>query len=839
MARIISVGSRESALATAQTRLVIDKMKTIAPEYDYKLVTMKTTGDLILDKPLDAIGGKGLFVKELDKALLSGRIDLAVHSLKDLPAHLEKGIQIAAYYTREDPRDVLVLPQGAPPWNGTLPAGKPIGCSGQRRKLQLSSLFPGGSVENVRGNVLTRLEKLDRGDYSALVLAAAGLKRLGLEHRISRSFEPCEMLPAAGQGILVLTTREDGALYADISSLTSKLASELGDWQTHNAAEAERAFVRALNGSCTLPIAAYATINSGPADAEDTLTLTGLYCPGDYALAVSGSITGPRRERENLGKALATALVAQSQELAAKRSAASPKETAAHRGKVWLVGAGPGDPGLLTLKGDRVLQDAEFVFYDHLVGVGILSRIPSEAQAIYVGKRAGKHAVPQEEIGVLLVQKALEGKRVVRLKGGDPFLFGRGGEELEVLAAAGIPFEVVPGVSSALAVPAYFGIPVTHRDCCSQVHLITGHSGHDIHRDIDYEALVKAGGTLIFLMGLTSLKSICSMLIIAGLDPQTPGAVLEQGTTARQRKVIAPIAQLPSAAKQAGIEPPAIIMTGSVCAFSEKFSWAKKRPLAGLRLGITRPRSRIGRLSELLKCEGAEVVELPSIRTLAIEGVPSLEALFDASKIAALRAGDWLVFTSPTGVEVFFDKLRSLKRDIRTLSDIKFAAIGSTTARALETRGILVDLVPEQFSGDALGKALREAVGPNKRVILPRSRIGTDEVTRHLREEGIEYLDIPIYDTLPAAQAYTDETSNTAYRDILCEDLDYLIFTSASTVEGFVTVYGTERVLRSGLRALCIGAQTAKAAAKYGMETVVAENATLESMIDTLKQQRG
>ncbi|GHV76032.1 hypothetical protein AGMMS49942_08530 [Spirochaetia bacterium] len=799
MGRVIRVGSRESALAVIQSEIFIREMKTHAPGYDFELVTMKTTGDMILDKSLDTIGGKGLFIKELDRALLEDRVDLTVHSLKDLPMYMEKGIRLAAYSLREDPRDVLVLPKGI----RELDPAKPIGCSGQRRRLQLGRLFPGMPVENVRGNVLTRLEKLDRGEFSALVLAAAGLNRLDLANRISRYFEPAEMLPAAGQGILAVTHRDT----ADFDFLTA-----LDDRESRYAAEAERAFVRALDGSCAVPIAAYAAIGEG-----DRLTLTGIYCPGDYALTAQGSISGPKAEGEKLGTELAARLRAQSQAIAAERLRDG------RCGKVWLVGAGPGDPGLLTLKGDRVLQNAQVVLYDNLVGRGILSRIPPEAEAIYVGKKSGNHAVPQEEIGALLIQKAACGKRVVRLKGGDPFLFGRGGEELEDLKAAGIPFEVVPGISSALAVPAYFGIPVTHRDCCSQVHIITGHGGANINRDIDYRALVKAGGTLIFLMGVASLAAICANLIAAGLDPQTPGAVLEQGSTARQRKVLAPVVNLSGAAKEAAMEAPAIIMVGQVCSFSEQFSWAEVRPLAGLRIGITRPRNRIGRLAEMLAACGAEVVELPSIRTVAIEETP----------LPVLTGKDWLVFTSPAGVEVFFEKLSSHKRDIRTLAGVKFAAIGSATAGALHGRGILTDLVPDQFSGDALGRALRQAVKGGERVILPRSRIGSDEVTRHLREGGIAYLDIPIYDTLPSVAPYSDSNSDTVYRDILCENLDWLVFTSASTVEGFITVFS--RAL--GVRALCIGKQTAAAAEKYGMETVVAENATLESMIEALSAQ--
>jgi uroporphyrinogen III methyltransferase/synthase len=805
MGRTIRVGSRESALAVIQSKLIIDILKSRVTGYDFELVTMKTTGDLIQDKSLDSLGGKGLFVKELDRALLENRIDLAAHSLKDLPVDMEPGIRIGAYSPREDPRDALVLPRGISEeeWAASLTKARPAGCSGQRRKLQFGRLFPGAAVENIRGNVPTRLAKLDRGEYGSLVLAAAGLKRLGLSDRISRFFESTEMLSAPGQGIIAVTLRED----ADFDFL-----SALEDAESRCAAEAERSFVRALGGDCFAPIAAYAVIGGAPEGQR--ITLTGMYCPGDYGLTAWGSIEGAGVDAAELGRSLARRLQAESKPA----------------GKVFLVGAGPGDPGLFTLKGDRILQDAEVVLYDNLVGRGVLSRIPPDAEAVYVGKRAGNHSLSQDAIGALLVEKASRGKRVVRLKGGDPFLFGRGGEELEGLKAAGIPFEVVPGISSALAVPAYFGIPVTHRDCCSTVHIIAGHGGDSVHRDIDYPALVKAGGTMIFLMGLSSLDRICKNLVDAGLDPQTPGAVLGQGTSAKQRKALAPIGKLPEAAREAGIESPAIIVAGRVCAFSEQFSWAEDRPLAGLRIGVARPANRAGRLSAILAAEGAEVVELPSIRTVAIEDSGAEGALKDALDRRGEK--DWFVFTSPAGVEVFFEKLRALRRDIRTLGGARFAAIGGATAGALENRGIIPDLVPDHYSGDALGKALRGAVQPGERVILPRSRIGTDEATRHLTEAGIPFLDIPIYDT-GAAPRSGASGEGTALEDMLCENLDWLVFASASTVEGFIARFGAEKT--RGVKALCIGKQTAAAAEKYGMETAVAENATLESMVDRLR----
>jgi uroporphyrinogen III methyltransferase/synthase len=814
MGRTIRVGSRESALALIQSGLVIETLRPHAADWEFELVAMKTTGDLIQDRSLDSLGGKGLFVKELDRALLEKRIDMAAHSLKDLPVELEGGIRIGAYSPREDHRDALVLPRGVAleDWAAALAGGVagPVGCSGQRRKLQLGRLFPGAAVEAIRGNVPTRLAKLDRGEYGALVLAAAGLKRLGLADRISRFFEDDELLSAPGQGIIAVTLRDDG----DYPFL-----SALDDPESRLAAEAERAFVRALGGDCAAPIAAYASVERG----GGRIVLAGIYCPGDYGLTVRGSIEGAGAEAARLGEALARRLRSESAAMASRPM-----------GKVYLVGAGPGDPGLLTLKGDQILRNAEVALYDNLVGRGVLARIPPEAERIYVGKRAGNHALSQEAIGALLIEKASRGKRVVRLKGGDPFLFGRGGEELEGLKAAGVPFEVVPGISSALAVPAYFGIPVTHRDCCSQVHIVAGHGGDSVHRDIDYAALVKAGGSMIFLMGLSSLEGICKSLVEAGLDPRTPGAVLERGTTAKQRKVLAPVAQLPEAAREAGLESPAIILAGAVCGFSEAFSWAEDRPLGGLRIGVTRPRNRAGRLSALLSAEGAEVVELPSIGVLPLEDADgALKALLEEP-----HDRDWFAFTSPAGVEVFFEKLRGLRRDIRALGGARFAALGSATAGALEDRGIIPDLVPEPYSGEALGRALGEAARQGERVILPRSRIGTEELTRRLAEGGIDVLDLPIYDTRPAApprSAVSD--AEAAYRDMLCEDLDWIVFTSASTVEGFAALFGAEKT--RGVKALCIGKQTAAAAEHYGMETAVAENATLESLVERLRIEAG
>lgn len=273
-------------------------------------------------------------------------------------------------------------------------------------------------------------------------------------------------------------------------------------------------------------------------------------------------------------------------------------------GKVWLVGAGPSDRGLFTLKGYEVLKKAEVVVYDALVGQGILNMIPAEAEKINVGKRANCHTMPQEEISRTLVRKAQEGKRVVRLKGGDPFLFGRGGEELELLRAHKIPYEVVPGVTSAVAVPAYNGIPVTHRDYCSSVHIITGHKRKGAGYDIDFEALVRTGGTLVFLMGVAALGEICRGLMEHGMDRDMPAAVLQKGTTAAQKRILATVSVLQEETERQGVETPAIIVVGKVCALAEEFDWYGELPLAGRKILVTRPKELISSMAERLRCQG-------------------------------------------------------------------------------------------------------------------------------------------------------------------------------------------------------------------------------------------
>ncbi len=490
-------------------------------------------------------------------------------------------------------------------------------------------------------------------------------------------------------------------------------------------------------------------------------------------------------------------------------------------GSVTLVGAGPGDPGLLTQKGRRAIETADVVVFDRLVSPAILALIPAGARAIDVGKRASHHPVPQEQINQILLKEAQEGHAVVRLKGGDPFLFGRGGEELELLAEHRIPFQVVPGVTSALAAPAYGGIPVTHRDCCSSLHIITGHQRAGKALEIDFEALVRTGGTLVFLMGVTALPEICRGLLEAGMDPDMPAATVERGTTPAQRRLSATLATLPQAARKAGVQSPAVIVVGRVCALAEAFDWFDRLPLKGTRVVVTRPRERAGTLSDRLRALGAEVWEHPCIETGLIPG-----PLVDGSVLRDLGRYQWLALTSPAGVDYLWKALLEQGKDVRALGGVKLAAIGPGTARALEQHGLRADYVPEVYDAAHLGAGI-PAEG---RVLLLRAKGGSPALTDCLSERNIAFDDVACYET-----RYGRPRSRELREQVEQGGVDIVTFTSASTVKGFVSSVGEDADL-TRIVGVCIGEQTAAEARRFGIPVRVARRATLDALIDTIRE---
>lgn len=506
-------------------------------------------------------------------------------------------------------------------------------------------------------------------------------------------------------------------------------------------------------------------------------------------------------------------------------------------GKVWLAGAGPGDAGLLTVRTRELMEEADVVVYDALVSLEILSMIPEETEKVNVGKRSDHHLVPQKEINRILADKAKEGKKVLRLKGGDPFVFGRGGEEAELLVSEGIPFEVIPGITSSVSVPAYAGIPVTHRDYTSSFHVITGHARKGGTSRIDYDALAKLDATLIFLMGVTALPEICEKLRNAGMPDNTPASVIQEGTLSSQKSVHSDLMHLPERAEEEEIQAPAIIVVGRVCGLSEIFDWMKKRPLGGKQILVTRPREQGRIFVKNLRSLGAQVIEFPAIRTQPLSGKKERERIRNTfGKILSdlEEKSVWLVFTSAVGVNSFFDFLEKEKIDIRLFWRARFAVIGSVTGEALEKRGIRPDLIPEVYEAGELGKVLARNCGGKEIVAAFRAKEASQELFPPVRNTGAECLDIPIYETISGA----DECWKERIALQLAEGkIDYVTFTSASTVRGFVQTMGNTVDLRQ-IHALCIGRKTQEEAERFGMYTEVAGEATTDSMIEWLLEQK-
>ncbi len=479
-------------------------------------------------------------------------------------------------------------------------------------------------------------------------------------------------------------------------------------------------------------------------------------------------------------------------------------------GKVYLIGAGPGDAGLLTVKAKNLLEQAQVVVYDRLVGKEILELIPSGAQLIDVGKYAGNHPVPQHEINQILLQKAREGVDVIRLKGGDSFVFGRGGEELELLFQNNIEFEVVPGVTSAIAAATYAGIPVTHRDFCSSVHLITGHKKKDGALDLDYASLAALDGTLIFMMSVANVGEISQGLLAAGMDAQMPCAVVENGTLPAQRKFLATLERITDAVRENAIQSPALIIVGRVCSLSDQFDWFSMLPLKGKRILVTRPKETSHRLSSKLRELGACVQAFAAIRTTPLAFV-----------LPNLQPYSMLVFTSAAGVHAYFDRLFE-HSDARAIAGKRIAVIGRETGNALLPYGLKPDFIPSVFSGETLGMELLEHLTAEDKLLLLRAQKSAPELTNILSENNICFDEISVY-----------ETRYEKISGISAADFDLLTFTSASCVEGFMEAVSNPQSF-CRIPAVCIGEKTAQAARRHGFEPVIAKEATIDSMVERI-----
>jgi uroporphyrinogen III methyltransferase/synthase len=497
--------------------------------------------------------------------------------------------------------------------------------------------------------------------------------------------------------------------------------------------------------------------------------------------------------------------------------------------KVYLIGAGPGDPGLFTLRGKALLEKADVVVYDYLANHAFLQWARPDAELIYVGKKAGDHALPQDAINGLLVKKAREGKLVVRLKGGDPYIFGRGGEEAEELLDAGVEFEEVPGISSVIAGPAYAGIPLTHRAFASSVTLITGHEDPDKPASAhDWKALAAGAGTLVFVMGMKNLPEISRKLIEAGLSPDTPAALIHWGTTPRHRSLVSTLEKLPQEAEAQGFANPSLIVVGGVVSLHDRLNWFEKKPLLGRGIVVTRAREQASGLAHMLAELGAEVIQFPTINISPLADYGKVDAV-----VEKLDGYDWLIFTSVNGVKHFWRRLAVRGKDSRALGGRKVAAIGPATADALRDRGIEPDFIPEKYVAEGVAEGLAALGMAGKRVLVPRAREAREVLPDELRRAGAAVDILPVYETLPADARREDVLA------LLCAGRIHCVtFGSSSTVDNFLSLIPAD-TLRAypRVRLAAIGPITKKTLERHGLEChIMPEEYTIPALVESLKK---
>lgn len=502
-----------------------------------------------------------------------------------------------------------------------------------------------------------------------------------------------------------------------------------------------------------------------------------------------------------------------------------------HTGTVHLVGAGPGDAGLLTLRGAELLGRADVVVYDALVNPDLLRLAPRTAEMIYGGKRSRDHAIPQEDLNQLLVAKAKEGKTVVRLKGGDPYIFGRGGEEAEELAEAGVPFEVVPGISSTVAAPNYAGIPLTHRDFCSTYQVITGHEDPTKpDSGLDWAQIARMPGTKVVLMGVERIRRIAAELVANGMAAKTPVAMVRWGTTGRQKTITGTLATIADVVDAEKFTAPAVTIIGDVVSLRKKLNWFERRPLFGRRVVVTRTREQASQLSRQLAEQGAEVMEIPTIKVVPPQDrQPLVEAM------GALGEYDWVVFTSPNGVTAFFEYFFKAFDDIRVIGRLRFAAVGPATAAKLKELHLVVDAMPEEYVASKVAAAIAKVDDvENLRILCLRAEVAGPDLVAKLEELGAIVDDVACYRTVPET-----EDINGAAAKLVEEGADWVTFTSASTVENFHARFDLPALLKRfpSLKTLSIGPETSKALAALGLEpTAEAKPHNLDGMVKALER---
>ena len=801
---MIRIGTRKSKLALIQTELVKTQILKYFPNEKIEIVHVVTHGDKVLDKPLGEIGGKGVFTKEIEEKLLDKTIDIAVHSAKDVPMELADGLCLGAVLLRDDNRDVILKRKETK----KIGAGSIIGTSSLRREIQIKQISPDVTIKSLRGNVGTRIDKLKSGEYDAIILAAAGLKRLGLDNDKELDYiypDEEKFISAAGQGILAIECRN-----GDLKDVMAVL----DDRKARICLEAEREFLKCLDGSCNAPCGAHCTVD------EHGFNFRGMYAYDGKTpkYAVINEKTDEQWEKisepvnaDNTDLKFAVSL--------AKRLVDVLKS--GNKGMVSLVGAGPGKRDYLSIEALRCIKKADVIVYDALISPSILNEAKMDAELIYVGKRADTIYKKQPEINELLVNLALSGKYVVRLKGGDPFIFGRGGEEALALKKAGISYEIVSGISSSYSVPASAGIPVTHRGAASSVHIITGHEHPAKPSEaLDFSVIAKEEGTLVFLMGLRSLGNICEKLIKNGKNGETPVAVISKGMTAKQRTVYGNLLTIKDEVRKNNIEAPAIIVVGDVVGVGKQIcEWQsknEKKVLSGKRILVTGSRNMADSLEKEFEQYGGETIAISLVET--IPDYSDCDDIFNN-----LEKYSWFIFTSANGVNIFFDRLRNLRVDIRKLANARFAVVGTSTKKALGKYGLYADFIPSKFTSKILAEELSKELTDKDKILIVRGKQGKNFIEDKFSEMSVEFDKICIYETIQDERR-ADEVKR------ICPDVDYIVVTSGSGARALRDMAGCEHD-----NIVAIGPVTKRDCEEAGLRVkLVAEEFDARGIVDVI-----
>ena len=814
MSNKIVVGTRGSILALAQAekvkQLIEDKYLELkksgdtrlskifggAENLDVELKIIVTKGDKDLRdfQKIQGTSQKDLFVKEIEREMLENKIDLAVHSLKDMPQVTPNGLLNASFPIREDNRDVLVSRNGKK--LEELPENAIVGTGSTRREKEISNLRSDVQIKSIRGNIHTRLKKLDDGEYDAIVLAAAGLKRVGLEDRITQYFRENEFIPAPGQGILCIQCREN-------DDKIRTLLEEINDDEVKLMCQAEREFSRIFDGGCHTPIGCSSKIDG------ENLTLKGMFYESDTRILKE--ITGKKYDAEKLA-----------QELAEKIKRVVKMEKNKVKGKVYIAGAGCGDEQLITLKLKNILEKADCVIYDRLVNPNILQYSKPGAELIYMGKENTEGGELQLKINQTIVEKAFENAIVLRLKGGDPFVFGRGGEEIEVLLAENIEFEVIPGITSSIAVPAYAGIPVTHRGVNTSFHVFTGHTKID-GSEHDFSTIAKLDGTLIFLMGLGNLEKIVENLMENGKKLDTPVAIIKDGTTSKQKTYTGTLGTIVEIVKENNVKSPVIIIIGEVVNLREKMQWFEKKVLSGKNILVTRNKEKQKRVADKINELGGQAVSLPLINIEYNE--------FEMPDLSQYGA---ILFNSANSVIGFMNKIK----DMRQLANVKIGVVGTKTAEEMENYKIIPDFYPKEYTVERLAAESVKFTNPNERVLFVVSNISPLDTEKYDKLYGRKYEKVVVYST---EQVKIEEEK--VEREVRKSDI--LMFLSSSTFESFVKNLGiddlnkTEKLknILDGKVIASIGPVTTKTIEKYGIKVnIEAEKYTEDGLLNAIEK---